>query len=106
MLEKEVEAYLKKVANKNGFLCYKFTCPSTAGVPDRILMGYGRCFFVELKAPGCKPRDLQKHRITDMREHGMEVYVIDTKEKVDMLFANLLPLRNKKPKCVECGSVF
>ena len=48
MLEKEVEAYLKKVANKNGFLCYKFTCPSTAGVPDRILMGYGRCFFVEL----------------------------------------------------------
>lgn len=106
MREKVVETYFRNVAKSKGFLCYKFTCAGTSGVPDRICMGYGRTFFVELKAPGEKPRPLQCKRITDMREHGMEVYVIDTCEKVDELFDRMLPLRNKKPKMVDCHSVF
>lgn len=82
-IENDVETYLYKQAKKHDILCYKFTAPSTAGVPDRILIGNNKTVFVELKRPGEKPRKLQVAIHKKMREHGATVFVADTKELVN-----------------------
>lgn len=89
MRESVVEKYLRKKATEHDFLCYKFVSPMQNGVPDRVLVGHGLTFFVELKAPGQEPRKLQQRIIERIRDHGGTVYVIDTKEGVDELFKSL-----------------
>lgn len=51
MNEHAIEQHLKKAVEAIGGLCWKFTSPGTAGVPDRICIHRGRVIFVELKAP-------------------------------------------------------
>lgn len=48
------------------------------GVPDRIVLLPGGCMaFVEVKAPGEKPRPLQTSRHKLLRRLGFKVYVLD-----------------------------
>lgn len=83
MLEKEIERRFVSDVNKRGGIAWKFTSPGTAGVPDRIvLMPNGRMAFVELKAPGKKPRSLQLLRMRQLRRLGFRVYVIDDIEQI------------------------
>lgn len=89
-IENDVETYLKKQAEKNGYLCYKFVSPGHNGVPDRLIIGHGRTFFVETKAPNGTPRKLQQKVIEKMRNNGADVYIINTKAKVDELFEKTL----------------
>ena len=81
--EGRIESYFVRQCKSHGLLCYKFTAPSNAGVPDRIVIGNGRTVFVELKAPGEKPRALQIAVHRQIRAHGGIVFVIDTKNGVD-----------------------
>ena len=61
----------------------KFTCPGMDGVPDRlVLLPFGKCAFVELKAPGKKPRSLQIRRMKQITALGIPCYVIDAKEQI------------------------
>ena len=61
----------------------KFTCPGMDGVPDRlVLLPIGKCAFVELKAPGKKPRPLQIRRMKQITALGIPCYVIDAKEQI------------------------
>lgn len=83
MLETEIEKHLKAEVQKAKGWCIKLTSPSGAGLPDRlVLMPKGRCFFAELKAPGKKPRKLQKAVFRQLEKLGHKVYVIDSKEKI------------------------
>ena len=51
-LEKEIERKLVDTVKAAGGVCVKFTSPSSAGVPDRIvLLPGGRVAFAELKRP-------------------------------------------------------
>lgn len=89
MREAQVEHYLGlKVSQAHG-LTFKFTSPSTAGVPDRIVIHEGRVMFVELKAPGEKPRELQRIIAEHIRSAGGFVYCISTKKQVDDFVAEL-----------------
>lgn len=50
MREKSMEAKLVAAVKAAGGVCWKFTFPGTAGVPDRIvLLPSGRIAFVEVK---------------------------------------------------------
>lgn len=100
--EGEIESYLLSQARKNGYMCMKFVSPSTSGVPDRVLVGHGLTFFVELKAPGEVPRKLQLSVMRQMREHGAHVFVADTKEAVDEVLgkAEALWPRDEGTACV------
>lgn len=83
MREKEVEQALVRSVRKVGGLCMKFTCPGMDGVPDRlVLLPFGKCAFVELKAPGKKPRPLQIRRMKQITALGIPCYVIDAKEQI------------------------
>lgn len=88
--EGAIEKYLYDQAKKHDILCYKFTAPSTAGVPDRVLIGNNKTVFVELKRPGAKPRKLQIAIHTKMRDHGAIVFVADTKPLVDEIIDFIL----------------
>lgn len=89
MLEKKIEAYLVQRIKALGGIAYKFTSPQRRSVPDRlVLLPSGRVCFVELKATGCKPTELQEREHTRLRTLGFVVLVIDSKELVDEWFAD------------------
>ena len=83
MREKYIEEKLVSAVKANGGICWKFVSPGTSGVPDRIvLMRSGRIGFVEVKAPGEKPRPLQKLRIKKLQDLGFKVFVLDRPEQI------------------------
>lgn len=84
-----VENYLIKQSKANGYLCYKFTSPGKRGVPDRIVIGNGHTIFIELKSETGDLRKQQEFRIREMREHGADVRVLNTKQKIDQFFLEL-----------------
>ncbi|WP_073006202.1 VRR-NUC domain-containing protein [Clostridium amylolyticum] len=83
MQESTIEKRLKKEIELIGGKALKFVSPGMSGVPDRIvLLPHGKLIFVELKAPGEKPRPIQNKRIKELRALGFRVEIIDSIEKV------------------------
>ncbi|MBE5874497.1 MAG: VRR-NUC domain-containing protein [Lachnospiraceae bacterium] len=83
MREKVIEQKLVAEVKKAGGICPKWVAPGFDGVPDRIAMfPGGRIAFVEVKAPGEKPRPLQRARHELLRRLGFRVYVLDEIEKI------------------------
>lgn len=81
MLEKQIERKLTEEVKKLNGMCLKQT--SLAGIPDRlILLQGGKMAFVELKAPGEKPRKLQQVRIKQLRKMGFMCFVVDGTEMI------------------------
>lgn len=81
MLEKQIERKLAEEVKKLNGMCLKQT--SLAGIPDRlVLMPGGKMAFVELKAPGEKPRKLQQVRIKQLRKMGFMCFVVDGLEMI------------------------
>lgn len=80
-LEKDIESYFVNAVEHHDGLCLKFTSPSWAGVPDRVVMLPGvNTFFVEFKRTGEVVRPLQRLVIKKMTKAGATVHVIDSKE--------------------------
>lgn len=78
MREKVIEHHLVMETEKAGGKALKFVSPSFAGMPDRlILLPDGKMGFVEVKAPGQKPRPLQLKRHAMLRKMGYPVFVLD-----------------------------
>lgn len=78
MREKTVEQKLVKAVKENGGICPKLVSPGTDGMPDRmVLMPEAKIGFVEVKAPGQKPRPLQARRQEQLRALGFKSYVLD-----------------------------
>lgn len=84
-----IENYLKKQSKEHDCLCYKFTSPGKRGVPDRIVIGFGHTIFVELKSETGDLRKQQEFRINEMKAHGADVRVLNTKQKIDEFFQKL-----------------
>lgn len=77
MREKEIEKKLTLEAKKRGGLAVKFVSPGFDGMPDRIvLMPEGKTAFVEVKAPGKRPRPLQMARHKLLRGLGFLVFIL------------------------------
>lgn len=84
--EKEIEKYLCERVKAAGGVCLKYSNPGVTGYPDRVvLLPGGVTFWVELKSKGRKPTKLQQIRIESLRKMCHEVYVADSKEKIDEL---------------------
>ena len=83
MRESSIERRLVTEAIKRGGFAPKFVSPGLDGVPDRLLLfPGGRLAFVEVKAPGKKPRPLQRRRIEQLTALGFRVCVLDRKEQI------------------------
>ena len=83
MEEKKIERRLVRMTSQMGGMALKFISPGCDGVPDRlVLLPGGKIGFVELKAPGKKPRPLQVRRISQIRRLGFSVFVVDGTEQI------------------------
>ncbi len=87
ILERKFVTSVKAV----GGLALKFTSPSCAGMPDRlVLMPGGKNGFVEVKSPGCKPRPLQIARHGMLRRLGFNVFVLDKPEQIERIIKEII----------------
>ncbi|EHG24925.1 MULTISPECIES: PDDEXK family nuclease [Selenomonas] len=90
MREKVIEHALVMATRSKGGIAPKFTSPGFAGMPDRlVLLPHGRMGFVELKAPGRKPRPLQLARHRLLRRLGFKVHVIDEINQIDKVLTEI-----------------
>ena len=83
MRENTVEKKLVNAVKARGGICPKWVSPGFDGMPDRIVLLPGRHFgFVEVKAPGEKPRPLQIARHRLLEKLGFHTYVLDGVEQI------------------------
>lgn len=68
-----------------GGIAIKLTSSNNRGLPDRLCLLPGVIIFVELKAPGKHPFQLQKLWISLIKALGHKAVVIDSRPKVDTL---------------------
>ena len=86
--EKRIEEYLSREVSARGGLCLKYFNPAMTGYPDRLCMlPGGVTFWVELKAPGKKPRRVQELRHKQLAGLGQSVHVADSPEGVDSILS-------------------
>lgn len=91
MREKAIEQKLARAVRSCDGLCPKFVSPGTDGMPDRlILLPAGRIGFVEVKAPGKKPRPLQVKRHSQLRALGFPVFVLDDPEQIPGIIGEVM----------------
>ena len=82
--ESSIEKYFVKQAKKAGMKCVKMIPTYENGIPDRMIILNGIAAFVELKAPGKKPRPLQVSYMKELRKAGSSTGVVDSKESANM----------------------
>ena len=88
-IEKKAVAHAKSL----GMLCFKFTCPSQAGVPDRCFISRtGAVLFLEFKAPGKKPTPIQLRMLEKLRAQGVAAGWTDTLSE-SMMMLDYLDIR-------------
>jgi len=80
-LEIEIESAAVAFAEKNGWLARKLQWTGRRAAPDRFFARDGRIVLIEFKRPGGEPRKLQWLEINRLKEHGVEVHVIDNVDK-------------------------
>ena len=86
MKERHIEQLLCRAVKKKGGIAPKLVSPGFDGMPDRLLLfPQGRAAFVEVKAPGGKPRPLQMSRHRLLAKLGFKVYVIDDETQIPIL---------------------
>ncbi len=90
MREKETERKLVRAVKRVGGICPKFVSPGMDGMPDRmILLPGGKIGFVEVKAPGRKPRILQVRRHRQLRNLGFPVFILDDPEQIPSILGEV-----------------
>jgi len=78
-----IEQKLLSAVKGRGGIAPKFVSPGYDGMPDRIvLLPGGHIGFVEVKAPGEKPRPLQEARHELLRRLGFKVFVLDDEQQI------------------------
>lgn len=107
--ESTVETALRRAAEDRGLVCWKFTTPAVAGVPDRILLGHHSLtgkpvtVFIEVKRPGGRLRALQRARIDQMVAAGALVAVVDGHQPHDDILDEFFGPRTDNPTTPQPG---
>ncbi len=70
MNESSIQAKIIKTLEANGCYVVKTIRTNHAGVPDIIACHHGRFIAIEVKQPGNKPTELQKHHLAKIAESG------------------------------------
>ena len=91
MQEKSLEKKLVKAVKSVGGIAPKLTSPGFDGMPDRlVLLPNGKVGFVELKAPGKKPRPIQLSRIKLLKRLGFKAYILDDEKEIGGIINDIL----------------
>jgi len=88
--EVTLESKLVHEVEKRGGLCWKFTSPGTAGVPDRIVVAPdGKVVFVEMKAPNGKLQPIQQKRARELMERGAKWYLLKSNQDIQLFLQEI-----------------
>ena len=91
MREKVIEQKLVQAVKKIGGQAIKFASPGLSGMPDRlVILPMNYMAFVEVKAPGGKPRPLQVKRHELLRRLGCRVFVLDDAGQIPALMIKMM----------------
>lgn len=85
MRESKIEKHLRLAVRRAGGRAYPWK--NLRGAPDRIVVWPGGVHFVELKAPGKKPRPEQARFHRELRGLKAIVHAIDTTAEADRYVA-------------------
>ena len=86
--ESSIEEYFTKKCKELDIFVLKNT--GMRGIPDRLIIKNGHHFFVELKKPGEKARELQQEVHRRLRRHGATVFTIDNKQDIDHVLDQIM----------------
>ena len=75
--ESYIERRVCEYAVSRSCVNFKFSSSSRKGVPDRIFLYKGSVMFIEFKRNDKKPTKLQEYTHCIIRDHGIDVHVID-----------------------------
>lgn len=90
MREKAIEQKLAEAVKAKGGVAVKFVSPGFDGMPDRlVLLPDGKCGFVEVKAPGKKPRPLQFARMKLLMRLGFRAFVLDDEKQIPHILSEI-----------------
>lgn len=81
MSESEIEQEVCKYAKIQGWLCYKFTSPTSSGVPDRIFFKNGKTLLIEFKTLTGKLSKLQQITINLLKQQNISVHIVRSIEE-------------------------
>ena len=77
--ESNIEKAVSKYAREKGCYVRKFKAPSNRGVPDKLFLSpHGKVFFIEFKAPGKEPTDLQAREIREINNRKGHAHWVDS----------------------------
>lgn len=80
ILENKLEKKCVKYAESCGYITYKLQNTGQYGVPDRLFIRKGEIYFIEFKREGSKARKIQEYKIMQLKQHLMNVEVVDNFE--------------------------
>jgi hypothetical protein len=86
MLEKDIEGYAVRRARQEGWFVRKLRWIGCDDAPDRFFAKDSEIFLIEFKKPGEPLRPGQEWEHRELRKHGIEPVVIDSREAVDAFF--------------------
>ena len=75
MTEQQIQKKITTQLEKDGYLVLKIIKCNKSGYPDLIAVKQNDTLFVEVKRPKGRLSELQKVRIADMKQRGINVVV-------------------------------
>ena len=79
--EKYLENKIRYAVEKQKGMSIKLSSSLIKGLPDRLnILPGGLVHFVEVKSSGKKPTKMQQYVIGKLKELGLKVYIVDSKE--------------------------
>lgn len=76
--ESYIERKVLTHAKSKGWVDFKWSSPTSRGVPDRILFRSGLVLMIEFKKEKQKPTIYQQHVHNQLKKQGFLVHVVDS----------------------------
>jgi len=97
MNEKAIEKRFTRKCRERGWWTLKFNTTSETGMPDRlVVLPGGKTAWVELKAPGKKPTELQFYQHARLNAFGQQTFIASTPEEVDATIEIIATIKNRR----------
>jgi len=99
ILEKDIQAKIKKQLERSGWLVIKLIQTSLNGIPDLLCIRDGESVFIEVKRPGGKVSPLQTYRIEQLKSKHIQVLIAQSTKDTDHLcqISSLKQQKNIQP---------
>jgi hypothetical protein len=90
-MESIIQRNIIKKLEADGWFVVKHIQTNRNGFPDLQALKDGKCIFIEVKRPGGRTSDLQKHRLKQLTDKGFDCYIINDLKQLNDITTNICP---------------